>query len=105
MELYANDYNLFGYNLNEPASPMKEWVQSEISYEVLSPGPRRKFCAFCDGEIRMEDGEISVENENCDECLFQTARERDSNILGYINMTCHILIKNHSLLQHRILSI
>ena len=74
------DSELFGYNLNAPESPIEE----ESMYGMVSPEPTRKFCAFCGQKIPLEDGEIPVGDENCEECLFQAARERDGNILGYV---------------------
>ena len=77
------DSELFGYNLNALESPMEE----ESMYEMVSPDTTRKFCTFWDHEIPLEDGEIPIGDENCEECLFQAARERDGNILGYV--PCH----------------
>ena len=74
------DSELFGYNLNAPEFP----IETGSNDGMVSPEQTKKYCAFCGNEIPLEDGEIPVENENCDECLFQTARERDFNTLGYV---------------------
>ena len=70
IDSYANDRELFGYNLNEPTPLTEEWSD----YEIKSPEQMGKFYAFCGKEIHIEDGEIPVGNENCDECLFHKAR-------------------------------
>ena len=77
------DSELLGYILNALVSPIEEWS----NYGIVSPEQRNKFCAFCGGEIPMEDGEIPVENENCDECI------PDSSGKGFQHLrTCSVLI-------------
>ena len=54
MESYAKNCELFGYNLNAPASPTEEWVQSALnSHMITSPEPGRKYFAFC--FLRLEN--------------------------------------------------
>ena len=78
MESYNSE--LFGYNLKA----LESTIEEENMYEIVSPEPTRKFCAFWGQAIPLEDGEIPVEDENCEGCLLQAARERDCNILGYV---------------------
>ena len=46
-------------------------------YELMSPEPGKKYCAFCGFEMPIED-------DICDECALQQARKRDYHLLGHV---------------------
>ena len=74
---YAEDQDLFNYNLNEISE--EEFQEKPSDYELTTPEPGKNYCAFCGWEMPME------ESGNCEECTLQAARERDIKDLGYVS--------------------
>ena len=86
-----NNYKLFGYDPNvntpewykdhhDPSASMTfnvETTNEVDTYELMSPEPGKKYCAFCGFEMPIED-------DICDECALKEARRKDFERLGYV---------------------